>query len=262
MLVLVSCGGGDGDGGGAAPSFSPTRTPTTTPSLSELPSPTRSPSGTDSPGLPSETAPPGASETTDDPEVQPSAEPSTEEPATQTPVPTTPETETSPETTAAEPVAEPAEDEKPTSTFWWLLAVVVIGSAVAVALVGRARRRSAWQRRLLDAEGEVAWFARELLPALRQSGSQAMVAGGWAVGQARVSAAEDELTVLASSAPGDGGRERAQSLREATRHARTRLERLTASGATDTWMLDIDETIADLEAALRPSPPSTVSAPG
>ena len=52
---------------------------------------------------------------------------------------------------------------------------------------------------LAAAEDEVAWFARVLIPELRQSGSAEQVAGGWAVGSSRVSAVEDRLTALEAS---------------------------------------------------------------
>ena len=137
---------------------------------------------------------------------------------------------------------------------WWLLAALVLGTAVAIPLVVRARRRNAWRRDLAEAAGELAWFARELLPGLRQAGSREQVAGGWTVGQTRVAAAEDRLTVLESTAPDDAGRQRARSLRDASRQARSRMQLLTAPGPDDTWALDLDAIIADLEEALRGDP--------
>ena len=144
---------------------------------------------------------------------------------------------------------------------WWVLAALVLGSAVAVPLVLRARRRSAWGRALAEGEGEVAWLARELLPELRRGGSLEQVAGGWAVGRTRVTAAEDRLTVLESTAPDDVGRERARALREASRRAQAGMERLTGSGPHDTWALDLDAVIDDLEHVLRPSPDTSVPPP-
>ncbi len=133
---------------------------------------------------------------------------------------------------------------------WWLLAALILGTAVAIPLVVRSRRRNAWRRDLAEAEGELAWFARELLPALRQVGSREQVAGGWTVGQTRVAAAEDRLTVLESTAPDDAGRLRAASLRDASRQARGRMQQHIGAGS-DTWALDLDAIIADLEVILR-----------
>jgi hypothetical protein len=141
---------------------------------------------------------------------------------------------------------------------WWLLAAVLLGAAAAIPLLVRARRRKAWRLRLADAESGVRWFAADLLPGLRQVGSRDEVAGGWAVGSPRVADAEDRLTVLESTAPDDAGRERARSLRDATRLARERMEQLVAPGPHDTWALDLDAIMADLDAALgpaRPAPP-------
>ncbi|HEU4337658.1 MAG TPA: hypothetical protein VFR45_10115, partial [Nocardioides sp.] len=107
---------------------------------------------------------------------------------------------------------------------WWVAAALVLGCVVAVPLVVRARRRAAWRQRLQRQQAEVEWFARDLLRELRAAGSHQEMAGGWAVSRARVTAAEDELTVLESTAPDEAGRDRAQSLREASRHARDRMQ--------------------------------------
>jgi len=110
---------------------------------------------------------------------------------------------------------------------------------------------------VVEAEGELAWFARELLPGLRQAGSREQMAGGWAVGRARVAAAEDRLTVLDSTAPDEAGHRRARSLRDAVRQARVQMERLTGPGSRDRWAVDLDAIISDIESALRPPPPSS-----
>jgi hypothetical protein len=132
-----------------------------------------------------------------------------------------------------------------------VLAVLLVASAVAIPLVAGARRRKAWQRELVEAEGELAWLARDMLPGLRHAGSRDQVTGGWTVGQARVTAAEDRLTVLESTAPDEAGRERARSLRDAARQARAHMEQLIGPGPHDTWALDLDSIIADLELVLR-----------
>lgn len=275
LLLLVSCGGGDGDEG-AGPTLSPTRTPTRTPTESlpspELPSISRTPTRTGSPERPSPTRSPGRTDSPEQPTPTRSPEPtdSPEQPIPtgspeQTNIPNGPLTEGGsalpsldptasetlvPDSTEAEDEAPAAEDGSIPPWVWLLLAALILGTAVAFPLVVRSRRRNAWRRDLAEAEGEVAWFARELLPELRQVGSRERVAGGWTVGQPRVAAAEDRLTLLESSAPDDVGRERARSLRDASRQARGRMQQVTGPGG-DTWALDLDAIIADLELTLQ-----------
>jgi predicted nuclease with TOPRIM domain len=79
------------------------------------------------------------------------------------------------------------------------------------------------------------------------------MAGGWAVSQGRVAAAEDGLTVLESTAPDDAGEARARALRDAVRDARARMQRLVAPGQHDTWALDLDTLMIDLQSTLRPA---------
>ena len=86
---------------------------------------------------------------------------------------------------------------------WWLLAAALVAAAVAIPLLLTRRRRDAWRRELSEAEGELAWFARELLPELRRATSLEQVAGGWAVASNRVTAAEDRLTALETTGPDD-----------------------------------------------------------
>ena len=264
LALLAGCGeaGGDGDG----PSVSPTRTPTGT-----LPSPTRTPTGT----LPSPTRTPSATTPTEEPTTPPDTEtptetatptspPETETPTeTATPTPTETSSEATPETTptpeeASEEASEAAtEDEGVPAWVWWVAAALVLGAVVAVPLVLRARRQAAWRRELERQESEVEWFARSLLPELRVARSHEEMAGGWAVSQRRVSGAEDELTVLESTAPDDAGRARARVLRDASRHARSRMQQLVAPGPHDTWALDLDTIMIELEGVLRPVAPAT-----
>jgi hypothetical protein len=109
---------------------------------------------------------------------------------------------------------------------------------------------------LAAAEDEVAWFARVLIPELRQPGSAEQVAGGWAVGSSRVSAVEDRLTALEASAPDDAGRTRARTLRDAVRASRTRMQELVGSGAIDTLPQDLDAVATELETALAAAKPN------
>jgi hypothetical protein len=248
VASLAACGDGEGpDGEG------PTRSPTI-----ELPSPTRTdaPENTDE-AEPSETAEepepsaeePSASDRSpgggsDRPSVRPSDE-SSEQPS-----------EESSESAETPPDEEEADDEETPTWLWWLLAAIVVGAIVAIPLLIRARRRKAWRRELSEAEAELGWVARELLPGLRRVSSREQVAGGWAVALPRVTAAEDRLTVLESSAFDDGGRERTRALRDASRLARARMEQLVEPGPHDTWALDLDAVMADLEAALGPPRPA------
>lgn len=286
LLLVVSCGGGE-DGAGVLPT--PTRTPTAslptptrsldlpTPTLPspDLPTPTRSPDlptpTETSSDLPTPTPTPTRSpdesptqeETTTRPTSEPPAtEPSSQEPSSQEPSPQEPEsTAPTPQATGEsdDPSVDAAngqlEDDSVPVWVWWLLGVLVVGAVVAVLLVLRAGRRRAWRQEVDEAEGELAWLARELLPGLRQSGSREQLAGGWSVSRERVAAAEDRLTVLESSAPTEADGERARSLRDAVRAASARMERLTGPEPSDTWILDVDAVIADLEAVLHPEPP-------
>ncbi len=223
LLLLVSCGGGGDGGDGARPTVSPTRTPTATLPSPDLPSPTRSPTRADG---------------TDEPTTEETSTPE-QDPAPESASPGTPES-----------AAEGSAEDEGVPPWVWLVAAIVLVGAVAIPLVMRARRRSAWRQDLADVEGELTWFARSLLPELRHAGSREQVAGGWTVGQTRVAAAEDRLTLLESTAPDDAGRERARSLRDASRLARTRMQQLTGPGPHETWALDLDSIIADLEVAL------------
>lgn len=249
VLGLLAACGGDG-GAGEEPSISPTRTPTGTLSP-ELPSPTRTPTAT----LPSPTRTPSATQSPSE-TARPSAPPTPTQTPTETPTQTPTEstqtpTQAPPEEAASE--EQPSEDGGVPSWVWWVAAALVLGCIVAIPLVARARRRASWRRRLDRMESEVEWFARDLLPALRAAGSHEEMAGGWAVSQARLTVAEDELTVLESTAPDEAGRTRARSLRDASRHARSRMQQLVAPGPHDTWALGLDTLMIELEGKLHPT---------
>lgn len=275
LLLVVSCGGGE-DGEGVLPT--PTRTPTATlptptrsldlptPTLPspEVPTPTRSPDlptpTLPSPELPTPTRSPDRTESPEEPTTestqpaQPTSDPTTREPEPATTAPTPDATEESDDPSVDAADGELEDDGVPVWV-WWLLGVLVVGAVVAVLLVLRAGRRRAWRQEVDEAEGELAWLARDLLPGLRQSGSREQLAGGWSVSRERVAAAEDRLTVLESSAPTEADGQRARSLRDAVRAASARMEQLAGPEPRDTWTLDVDSVIADLEAVLRPEPP-------
>ena len=147
-----------------------------------------------------------------------------------------------------------AGEETAPAALWVLLALLVVAVAGGAWLVMRSRKRHAWLERLHAAEAEVAWFARELVPQLRSSGSLDRVVGGWQVAVPRVAAAEDRLTALESSARTEGDTARARQLRDAVRSARRKLDRLAGLGAHDEWVLDLDDALAQLLAALGPAP--------
>ena len=126
--------------------------------------------------------------------------------------------------------------------------------AVGTWLLVRARRRRSWLTRLQSTRAEVEWFARELIPQLRASGSVDRLAGGWQVAVPRVAASEDQLTVLESSARTPEDAARARRLRDAVRSAREKLEALSGPGGHDEWALDLDDVAALLTAALGPTP--------
>lgn len=94
------------------------------------------------------------------------------------------------------------------------------------------------------ARDETAWFARTLVPALRQdltSWTDAAVA--------RVVATEDRLTVLAEGAPDDRARLEAVGLRDAVRDSRAQVVAVTETPESARERLD---AVQDrLEGALR-----------
>jgi hypothetical protein len=143
---------------------------------------------------------------------------------------------------------------------WVALAVLAVAAAVGTGLLVRARRRRSWLARLHAATAEVEWFARELIPQLRGSGSADRVAGGWQVAVPRVAAAEDQLTVLESSSRNPEDAARARQLRDAVRSAREKMETLSGPGTHDEWALDLDDAAAPLVAVLGPASAGSPSA--
>ena len=96
----------------------------------------------------------------------------------------------------------------------------------------------------------MAWFARGLIPRLRELGSLAEVAGGWNLAETRVAAVEDRLTALEPSAPDEVAQARALDLRDAVRAARGQVEALLAAGREETMTQDLDAVAAQLEHGL------------
>ena len=174
----------------------------------------------------------------------------------------TPEGQQSAEPEATPQESGPDEADGTPAWVWWLLAAIVLAAvAGTIAAVVHARRKHRWREELAATEGEVSWFARELLSDLRRSTSLDQVVGGWHVGSARVEAAEDRLTALEDSAPTDADRTRARTLRDVVRLARHRLDSLALGAPHVTWAADLDEVIADLDVALGPPAPPPDHAP-
>lgn len=232
LVLLGACGAG-GSGSASRPSitasFEPTRsaaTRTTIPTPSSQPAePTRSqPAPTSS--VPSPTFAPSTQGTA------PSASPS---PA---------------------PGAEGSSGNGSGAQGWWwlLVAVLVIGAIAALLVFRRRRARQAWQAELSAATSEVGWFARDLLPQLRRSGSAEAVVGGWSVAVPRVAQLEDQLTRLVATAPDEERRSHALAARDAVRQSRERLATLAAGPGQD-WRAGIDAAQAPLLTALAPPPP-------
>ena len=241
VLMLSGCGGGGGN----------------------LPSPTRS--------LPSASVSvPSRSPSSEVPETATPSEPSETPQATRTPRPTksviltqtvtpTPTEDRTP-TETAEPTASAA--PAPTDTaegglpvwLWWLLAVLLAG--LVAYLILRARRRSAWDAEVAEAEVEVGWLARDLLPQLQQSRTPDALAGGWQVSAARGRAVEDRLTGLETSAPDESRAARARALRDAVRAARTDVESQISSRDEAFTPVVLAASIARLQELLNPHPPT------
>jgi len=225
-LLLMSCGDGSGEG----PSVDPSRTPVL-PSSTAEPSSTRSPDNADGTRTPRSTVTVTASA---DEETQPPSEAPSESGGT----------------------SDTASDSTEVPTWaWWLVALAILVALVAIIiLVGRRRRGGAWAADFAAVGDEVAWFTNTLLPQLVAAGSLQQVAGGWAVGESRVAAAEDRLTTLEATAPDDAARMRARALRDAVRRAKQEVQRLvaTATGVVPTAdLIAVGVRLEDAQAAAR-----------
>ena len=223
--------------------ISPRPTPTETPRPTETARPTETPRPTETVTA-TVTATSTARPSPEDPS-SPVTDPATNAPTTAaTTAPTT-----APTTAATTATGSTTDTSGAPTWLWWLLAALVLAAAIAVPLVVRGRRRRTWDAGLARAVDEVAWFARVLVPELRQAGSVEQVRGGWAVGEDRVAAVEDRLTALAATAHDDADRMRVQGLRDVVRASRQRIEDVSAAGVTDP-SLELERVAADLETAL------------
>lgn len=256
---LSACATDEGQGTGDRPSvttsLSPTRSlpsPTRSaesPDESELESPRQSRSLALSPATPTSASTGSSTRPAEPASQQPTARTST---VIAVPAPSVtssaPSVSSSPSPVADE-VGAAAENETVPPAVWVALAVLAVCAGLGIWLFVRARRRRAWLTQLKAATAEVEWFARELIPQLRRSGSIDRAAGGWQVALPRVAAAEDQLTALESSAPDQQDAASARQLREAVRSARAKMETLSGPGTHDEWALDLDE-VEDLLVAV------------
>ena len=238
-VVVVACGGGSG----GDESSRPTRS-------GVLPSPTRTddllPSPTDSIEVPTRSDDTGPIET-----------------RTGGVLPTVTQTVTPPPSSTDESSSSPAAAESEDSGgvpswVWWALGALVLALAISIPMLMRQRRRRAWRDDLAGAEEEVAWFARVLVPSLRQSASLDQVAGGWGVSSDRVRAVEDRLEALAGSPPDADARARVSRLRDVVRASREQLQQLMTSGTPQAIPRVLSLVSSELESALAtpPRPPS------
>jgi hypothetical protein len=135
---------------------------------------------------------------------------------------------------------------------WLVLAAVLAG--LAWFLWARARRGSAWDAEVADAETDVAWFGRELLPQLQRSLTPDALAGGWQVSAERVGAVEDRLTGLEGTAPDEERAARARALRDAVRASRTDVEALVATRDQAATPVQLAAASTRLLSVLNPGP--------
>lgn len=245
----------------------PTRAPgaTATPPTGGPGPTTEAPSATSEAPVPTPTGRPSTATVTATPSPAPTqtvTETSTAAPVetvTEMPTPTTTPTPTpapssapspSPASTGLAADDTGAADEDVAPWVWLLLLGGLVVAGLTVFLVPRARRRREWAADLAADEAEVAWFAGELLPRLQLAATADALEGGWDVAAARVTAVEDRLTGLESTASDDSGRVRARSLRDAVRTARLGVEELVFAGRPGPHATELSLLASRLDAAL------------
>jgi hypothetical protein len=139
---------------------------------------------------------------------------------------------------------------------WWLIGAVVLAAAVTtVVLLRRRSKKQAWAERFGATKGQVAWFARELIPQLGRAPTAAQMAGGWRIEAERIVSIEDQLTTLEATGVDDVGRGRARTLRDAVRASRTRLAGLDGTADTVAATDLLRSAAAELETALSSADP-------
>jgi hypothetical protein len=247
VSVPVPSGGSSPSvGGPGTPTPEPSvDTPTPTPTKTSRPTKTAAPTKSPTPTV-TQTATETATQTATATETA-TETPTPSETATETPTPTP----TATATAAPEPVA--TEDAGIPGWLWLVLAALLAG--LAWFLVARARRRSAWDAEVAEAEAEVAWFGRELLPQLQRSATPEALAGGWQVSADRVAAVEDRLTALEGTAPDEVRAERARALRDAVRASRTDVEALVTTRDQAATPVQLSAASTRVLSVLNPAPP-------
>lgn len=171
--------------------------------------------------------------------------------------------------TATQPATATPESAQPTEAasssssstpawVWWLIGAVVLAAVVTtVVLLRRRSKKQAWQKRFGAAKGQVAWFARELIPQLGRAPTAAQMTGGWRIEADRIVAIEDQLTTLEATAVDDVGRGRTRTLRDAMRTSRTYLAGLDSTVDTVAAANLLRSAGAELETALASVDPAT-----
>ena len=165
----------------------------------------------------------------------------------------TPTVAVSPTPSAApsQPAATASTSSSTPTWVWLLIAAAVLAIAAAAAVLLRRRSRmQAWQARFDTSKGEVAGLARDLIPKLALAPTAQQIAGGWRISADRAIATEDRLTALEADAPDDAHRGRAQTLRDAVRTSRSRLDAIAATQDDAVALDQLRLATADLELAL------------
>lgn len=240
VTVLTSCASGD-----VNPSRSPTRTSSRPNPPTQVHTETKTQTRTESHvAIQTRTA----IETQTRTAIQTAAAPQT---AASTPQPTQ----------AAEPTS--SSDSSAPAWLWWLAGAVVLAAVVTVVVLLRKRSRArAWATRFEATKGEVAWFARQLIPQLERAPTAQQMAGGWRIEADRIVSVEDRLTTLEATTADDVGRGRARTLRDAVRVSRTRLAGLDHTVDTVAATNLLQSAAAELETALSTVDPAAHVAAG
>jgi hypothetical protein len=224
VLVLTSCGSGH---------VNPSRSPTLT-------------------VLPSRSNPPPQTQTETKTETRTESRV-----AIQTRTATQTQTETATRIATATPKStQPTEvaandDSSAPAWLWWLAGAVVLAAlATTVVLLRRRSKQQAWKKRFGVTKGEIARFARQLIPQLEHAPTAEQMVGGWRIEADRIVSIEDQLTTLEATAVDDVSRARVHTLRDAVRASRTELAGLESTVDTLTATNLLRSASARLETAL------------
>ncbi|WP_061960327.1 hypothetical protein [Demequina flava] len=183
---------------------------------SNLPSITRVPDNSSSPEpAPTETV-------TEDPEPVPTE---TETIAPE-PDPEPTPTPTATETASSNDVADGSGDE-----LWpWAIAALIL-AAIAIIWGVWHSKRSGWDKQLMEARAEIAWFEDSLIPQILAKPSQTEAMSMWQAGRTRVIDTDQALHELTESAPSDERRHRAAQGQQVLRLLAEAIDADTSSAA-------------------------------